>query len=245
MASVREYAIRFIRGGKSSSGSLVVGGGDILLDTPQHELDGLEHTRRDTYIKAMLGGEEGVVPLGTLGATATIGLTLGNYVYGTLDADCTFTFPSVRTGYGNGFVLELTEDGTGGWQPTWPGSVAWPSGTPPTHDDTAGTTTIYLFESRDGGTTWYGFQAGSGGGASTSPLTTKGDLWGYDTADARVPVGTDAYLLAADSTDAQGVSWKDPQMTGHYELLMAGGISSPPEPLENGDGTDWLYVWVP
>jgi hypothetical protein len=31
----------------------------------------------------------------------------------------------------------------------------------------------------------------------------------------------------------------------HYEILMAGGISSPPEPLETGDGTDWLYVLVP
>jgi hypothetical protein len=45
---------------------------------------------------------------------------------------------------------------------------------------------------------------------AASPLTTKGDLWGYDTGDARVPVGTDDYLLFADSTDPQGVLWKDP-----------------------------------
>ncbi len=31
--------------------------------------------------------------------------------------------------------------------------------------------------------------------------------------------------------------------TGHYELLMDGG--SPPAPLEDGSGTDWLYVLVP
>ena len=31
--------------------------------------------------------------------------------------------------------------------------------------------------------------------------------------------------------------------SGHYELLMAAG-SSPVEPLETADGTDWLYVWV-
>lgn len=42
-----------------------------------------------------------------------------------------------------------------------------------------------------------------------SPLTTKGDLWGYDTADARVPVGSDGQVLEADSADAQGVAWKD------------------------------------
>ena len=34
------------------------------------------------------------------------------------------------------------------------------------------------------------------------------------------------------------------QAVGHYELLMAAGISSPPEPLDDGTGTDWLYVWV-
>jgi len=42
---------------------------------------------------------------------------------------------------------------------------------------------------------------------ASSPLTTKGDLWGYNTADARVPVGTDGQLLKADSTNALGVSW--------------------------------------
>jgi hypothetical protein len=42
-----------------------------------------------------------------------------------------------------------------------------------------------------------------------SPLTTKGDLFGYDTGDARVPVGGDNQVLLADSVDAQGVSWSN------------------------------------
>lgn len=45
---------------------------------------------------------------------------------------------------------------------------------------------------------------GSGGGA---PLTTKGDLFGYSTGDARIPVGADTYVLTADSTQALGVKW--------------------------------------
>lgn len=175
---------------------------------------------------------------GNMGGTETFSALVGWHA-GTLNADCTFTFSGATSGLVASMVLELTEDGTGGWQPTWPGSVVWPGGTPPTHDDTAGTTTIYLFQSRDGGTTWYGFQAGSSG--STSPLTTKGDLWGYDTADARVPVGANTYLLVADSTDAQGVVWKDPQTTGHFEILMNG--ATPGEPIDNGAG-DWIYVWV-
>ena len=46
----------------------------------------------------------------------------------------------------------------------------------------------------------------AGGGAS-SPLTTKGDLWGYDSADARVPVGTDGQVLVADSAQTLGIKW--------------------------------------
>ena len=45
----------------------------------------------------------------------------------------------------------------------------------------------------------------SGGGSS--PLTTKGDLFGYDTADARIPVGTNDHVLTADSTQSLGVKW--------------------------------------
>lgn len=56
----------------------------------------------------------------------------------------------------------------------------------------------------------------SGGGSTVavgSPLTTKGDLYGFDTADARIPVGTDGQFLTADSTDAQGLSYKYQQYT--------------------------------
>ena len=43
------------------------------------------------------------------------------------------------------------------------------------------------------------------GGAS--PLTTKGDLFTYDTADARLPIGTDGQALIADSAEATGLRW--------------------------------------
>lgn len=44
---------------------------------------------------------------------------------------------------------------------------------------------------------------------SASPLTTKGDVYTYDTADARLPVGTDGQVLTADSTQATGLKWAD------------------------------------
>lgn len=43
---------------------------------------------------------------------------------------------------------------------------------------------------------------------ASSPLTTKGDLYGYDTDDTRVPVGTNGQVLTADSTASTGVSWQ-------------------------------------
>lgn len=40
-----------------------------------------------------------------------------------------------------------------------------------------------------------------------SPLTTKGDIWGFSTLNARVPVGADGTVLTADSTQPLGVKW--------------------------------------
>jgi hypothetical protein len=43
------------------------------------------------------------------------------------------------------------------------------------------------------------------GGAS--PLTTKGDLFGFSTVDARIPVGTNGQVLMANSVPALGLEW--------------------------------------
>ncbi len=43
----------------------------------------------------------------------------------------------------------------------------------------------------------------------TSPLTTKGDLFGYDTGDERIPIGGNDQALIADSTQALGLKWAD------------------------------------
>lgn len=58
------------------------------------------------------------------------------------------------------------------------------------------------------------------GGGSTSPLTTKGDVFVYGTVagvlqNARLPVGTNNQVLTADSTQPLGVKW----------AASAGGIS--------------------
>jgi|LakMenEpi03Aug12_release.lakeMendotaPanAssembly.Ray.scaffolds.fasta_scaffold167306_6 hypothetical protein len=52
------------------------------------------------------------------------------------------------------------------------------------------------------GSAWVNVDSGS-----TSPLTTKGDLYTYSTADARLAVGTNGQVLTADSTTATGLKW--------------------------------------
>jgi hypothetical protein len=61
-------------------------------------------------------------------------------------------------------------------------------------------------------TTGIKWAAASGG--STSPLTTKGDVWGFSSVDARVPIGSNNQVLTADSAQTLGVKWATPAAAG-------------------------------
>jgi len=62
-----------------------------------------------------------------------------------------------------------------------------------------------LYFTATGAATFLPFDVGS---ASSSPLTTKGDLFGFDTANARIPIGaTNGHTLQVDSTAALGLKW--------------------------------------
>jgi hypothetical protein len=54
--------------------------------------------------------------------------------------------------------------------------------------------------------TWTQMASGGGGGGE-SPLTTKGDLYTYGTADTRLPAGADGAVLTADSSQPDGLRW--------------------------------------
>lgn len=50
-------------------------------------------------------------------------------------------------------------------------------------------------------------ERGEIGGSASSPLTTKGDIYVHSTVDTRQPIGTDTFVLTADSSQATGMKW--------------------------------------
>ena len=73
---------------------------------------------------------------------------------------------------------------------------------------------------KDGGTNLQYLMAdGSVTTGFSSPLTTKGDLYTFDTSPARLPVGLDTQILIADSTTPTGLKWGSntaPTPLGYY-----------------------------
>jgi hypothetical protein len=82
--------------------------------------------------------------------TATIHLV-------TLDANCTFTFPTAAAG--KSFRLVLVQGGVGSFTVTWPGTVDWVGGAAPTLTTTVAGVDWLQFICADG-TNWAGFVTG-------------------------------------------------------------------------------------
>ena len=72
--------------------------------------------------------------------------------------------------------------------------------------------------------------ASNGPPSDVSPLTTKGDLWGYSNVDARVPAGNNTWLLSSNDAQPLGVEWVPPPTgTGTVtEIDTAQGIEGGP-----------------
>lgn len=92
----------------------------------------------------------------------TVDCEAGNTFMHTLTENTTFTFsnpPASGTGYT--MSVEIIQDASAsGYTVTWPTSVDWAAATAPTLTATASAVDVFVFTTRDGGTTWYGFTAG-------------------------------------------------------------------------------------
>ena len=93
------------------------------------------------------------------GTSPAVNCETGNVFALSTSGNTTFTFtnpPASGTAYG--FTLKVTAGGT--HTLTWPSSVDWAGGTAP-DAPASGETNVLVFITYDGGTTWYGFQAGA------------------------------------------------------------------------------------
>ncbi len=153
--------------------NLVAGTGiGITIAGQNVRFDGTSTIAAGTYFLASSGGQGVRASLGNLGSTETVNLANGLYQLGTLNADCAISFSGWTNNTYCEVSLRLTEDGTGGWTPTFSG-VTWIGGTTPTHTTTTGTSTEYTFWSVDGGATIIGGQLGSGGSFVLSHPSTS------------------------------------------------------------------------
>jgi len=92
------------------------------------------------------------------GTTPAVDCEAGNNFSLSTTGNTTFTFSNPPTsGTAYGFTIKIIAGGT--HTLTWPASVDWPGGTAP-DAPASGETDVFVFYTTDGGTNWYGFQAG-------------------------------------------------------------------------------------
>ena len=93
--------------------------------------------------------------------STTIDCDEGNLFYKTISANTTFSFSysgvNLTSNDAYAFTLILTVSGTR--TVSWPASVDWAGGSAP-DAPASGETDVFVFVTRNGGSTWYGFQAG-------------------------------------------------------------------------------------
>lgn len=111
------------------------------------------------YAQATGGGAETTVTANT-GTAYTINVTNGNVFNLTVTGNVTFTFSGATNGKACSFSLYLKQDATGSRTVTWPAAVKW-SGGAPTLTSTANAVDILVFETLDGGGSWYGSLVGT------------------------------------------------------------------------------------
>ena len=201
------------------SGTIIVADNSFIVDTLNSET----FTQSNSFIVSSLYS----------GFSGSIGSTAVNPT-ATLHVDGTFRY--VDGNEANGYILTSDASGNATWQTSTSavtsiataglisGGTITGTGTITTSMATnklvgRSTSGVGVMEEITVGTglSFSGTTLNASGAAS--PLTTKGDLYTYSTADARLPVGLDTQVLVADSTEATGMKWVSQSAvtaTGYY-----------------------------
>ena len=107
------------------------------------------------------GGKEIISTQATATGATTVNMANGNVHKLTLTGNVTLTFSGATNGVGCSMTVYIAQDGTGSRTITWP-TIKWAGGVAPTASTAASAIDIYTFFTMDGGTTWFGNQAGKG-----------------------------------------------------------------------------------
>lgn len=151
----------------SGSGSTISSATDVFFSSPTtgkvltYNASTLKWVDGSAPALATGGGVETLNALGNSTGAKTINLASGNVVSATLTGNVTFTFTGATASTACSFGLYLTQDATGSRTVTWPGSVKWAGGTAPTLSTAASSVDILVFETINGGTTWFGSLVGT------------------------------------------------------------------------------------
>jgi len=106
------------------------------------------------------GISEDSVTISSSSNAATINLREGTSFLHDLTENVTYTFSNpAASGNSSIFTLKIIQ-GSSARAITWPSSVDWPAATAPTLTATDNGVDIFVFQTIDGGTTYYGFVAG-------------------------------------------------------------------------------------
>ncbi len=126
--------------------------GDVVLTSDDIGAGTLSGSSFENYSEVVFSG-------GIASVSQTIDFTNGNVQAYTLATDVVFSFTTPwAAGINSSIVLKVTQDSTGGWDITFPGSVTWFGAITPTFNTTAETTEVLIFETDDGGTTYTGYR---------------------------------------------------------------------------------------
>lgn len=185
----------------------------LVLQGTASQVLNLLHANMDTDISNIVG--TGVDQIITVTTTAVHNLTTGDIVNIVNTTNFNATTKTITVTDTTHFTYDLGSTGsatpeTSGQYQT--GNILTPDGVTVQLDGTVDINAVpsvtLIFDITAAGYGAWRVISGGGGGGATSPLTTKGDLWGYDTADNRIPVGaTDGHILTIDATVALGVKW--------------------------------------